>query len=433
MSANPSTLRAPAAAPATEPVQAPVNNYVFLARHPIFTPGRQVYGYELLFRSTANNLYDGVDSIAATAETIHRAIHILGLHTVAGDHRIFVNLAEQLVNEEFYAVLPANQTTVELLETSPPTDELIKACRKLKDDGYQLALDDVCTTGNFGRILELADVIKLDFQAVEREKREALVANLAKYPAKLLAEKVETKEDFDQAIALGCHYLQGYFFCRPEVMRGRNLEGNQAVYVQLLREMSRPELDYNKLEELIKKDVSLSYKILRYLNSAFLGVRHKITSIKQGLVLLGERSIRKWASLVALTSMNRGKPPELLAVCLSRARFCEAVGTANHMGNRQLELFLIGLLSCIDGLLDMPLKSVLQQLAVPAEVSTVLLQEPEAPKDLARIYALTLACEKGAWGKVVEASAGLCMTQSEIAMAYYESLTWADQVLRARE
>ena len=293
MASNTSTVRSPQA-PTTEAgvpahvaaaaMGGPANNYVFLARHPIFTPARQVHGYELLFRSTANNLYDGADSLSASAETVHRAIHVLGLHNVAGGHRIFVNLAERLVNEEFYKVLPAGQTTIELLETSPPTDELIAACKKIKERGYQLALDDVCTDGNFGRILELADIIKLDFLAVpDPAQRAALVRQLARYPAKLLAEKVETKEDFDQAISLGCQFLQGYFFCRPELMRGRNLEGNQAIYVQLLREISRPELDFPKIEEIIKQDVSLSYKILRFLNSAFLGVRNKITSIRQGL------------------------------------------------------------------------------------------------------------------------------------------------------
>lgn len=294
-----------------------------------------------------------------------------------------------------------------------------------------MALDDVTSVERVKPLWGVADIIKVDLSLIAREDRAGILKELSSYAGKILAEKVETKEDLDEAVALGCQYVQGYFFCRPEMMRGRGLTGAEVIYLQFLRELNKPALDYPALEQIIKQDVSLAYKLLKYLNSAFMGLRHKVSSIQQALVLMGERPLRKWGSLVVVTSMNSKRPPELLLTSLVRAHFCEAVARKLRMAEEELEMFLVGLLSSMDVALGMPMEKIVEQTGVSAAVRAVLLGEASAPRDLARIYALSVACERGAWGTVVKNSTGLRLTQGDIATIYYGSLAWANQALAA--
>jgi c-di-GMP-related signal transduction protein len=426
-SAQSSAAGRPTSVARPQAVAEPPTEAVFIARQPLFDSRKAVIGYELLFRSGEQNAYTATDGRLASAQTISRALNSIGLDTLVGTKKAFINFTHDLVLDETYTVLPPEQCVVELLESAPVNDEVVAACKKLKDAGYQLALDDVISRAAVERLLPYCDYIKLDLRAVEPAKRAGLVRQFADQAQKLVAEKVETAEDFDQAIALGCRYAQGYFFCKPEVVKGKGLAGIETIYLQLLRELNRPQLDYDHIESLIKKDVSLSYKLLRYMNSVAVGVRHEVTAVRQALVLLGERPLRKWLALVAFTSMSRKKPTELLLTCLVRGNFCEAVAKATHLADRQLELFLVGLLSGLDAALDTPMERVLAQINLPETVRAVLLNQPSAPPDLSRVFGLAQACERGAWGSVMQAAAALRLTQPEVAMMYYDSLAWANQ------
>ncbi|HEV2294625.1 MAG TPA: EAL domain-containing protein [Tepidisphaeraceae bacterium] len=405
---------------------------VFIARQPIFDAQSQiVYGYELLFRSSDENKYTATDGRFASSQTINRALHSIGLDAVCGDKKAFVNITRDLLLEEVYTLLPPEQCVVEVLEDMTLDDEVIGACKKLRAAGYGLALDDVTSVERVKPLWGVADIIKVDLSLIARENRASVLKELAAYAGKLLAEKVETREDLDEAVALGCEYVQGYFFCRPEMMRGRGLTGAEVIYLQFLRELNKPQLDYAVLEQIIKQDVSLAYKLLKYLNSAGLGLRNKVSSIQQALVMMGERPLRKWGSLVVVTSMNSQRPPELLLTALVRAHFCEAVARKLKLVDQQLEMFLIGLLSSMDVALGVPMTKVLEQTGVSDVVRCVLLQDANAPKDLAKIYTLSVACERGAWGTVVKTSAGLRLTQGDIAAIYYAALAWANHALAA--
>jgi EAL and modified HD-GYP domain-containing signal transduction protein len=247
----------------------------------------------------------------------------------------------------------------------------------------------------------------------------------------LLAEKVETKEDYEQALALGCQYVQGYFFCRPEMMLGKSLVGSELVYRQFQAELGKPQLDFAALERVIKQDVSLTYKLFRYLNSANPGARRTVSSVQQALGLVGEGPLRKWGALVLQTSMYSKKPSELLVTSLVRANFCETIAIRQNLPQHQLDMFLIGLLSSVDAVLNTPMAQILEQTCVSDAVRQVLLNDPAAPKELARMYALAFACERGAWGTVVKASAGLRLTQGDIATVYYNALTCANKAMAA--
>ena len=327
-------------------------------------------------------------------------------------------------------LLPPDQCVVEILEDLTLDEEVVAACKKLRAAGYGLALDDVTNVERVKPLWGVADIIKVDLSLIAKENRGEILKELGPYAGKILAEKVETKEDLDEAIRLGCQFVQGYFFCRPEIMRGRGLTGAEVIYLQFLRELNKPQLDYDVLEQIIKQDVSLAYKLLKYLNSAAIGRQKKVTSIREALVMMGERALRKWGSLIVVTSANSKRPPELMLTSLVRAHFCEAVARKLKL-DQQLDMFLIGMLSSMDVILAVPMVQILDQTGASDVVRSILLQDPAAPKDLAKVFALSVACERGAWGTVAKTSAGLRLTQGDIATVYYGALAWANQAFTA--
>jgi len=406
--------------------------HVLIARQPIFEARtQQVFGYELLFRSSDENKYTATDGRFASSQTINRAIHSIGLDVVVGDKKAFINITRDLLLEEVYTLLPPDRCVVEILEDLTLDEEVIAACKKLRAAGYGLALDDVTSSERVKPLWGVADIVKVDLSLIAKDQRARVLRELAPYASRLLAEKVETKEEFDEAVALGCQYVQGYFFCRPELMRGRGLTGAEVIYLQFLRELNKPTLDYVVLEQIIKQDTSLAFKLLKYLNSAAVGLRNKVTSIQQALVMMGERPLRKWGSLVVITSINSKRPPELMLTSLVRAHFCEAVARKLNLADQQLEMFLVGLLSSMDVVLGMPMAQIVEQTGVSETVRSLLLQESAAPKDLNKIFALSVACERGAWSTVSKTSTGLRLTQGDIATIYYGALGWANQALAA--
>jgi len=401
---------------------------VMIARQPIFDRNAAVFGYELLFRSSSENFYQCTDPRFASAQTLCRALHSIGLQAVTGTRRAFINFPTELLLEEMYTILPKDRCVIEILETTIADDNAVAACKKLREAGYQLALDDVVEPAAEGRLLELADYIKVDFRALAPERRKSVIARLKPLGSKLVAEKVESKEEFVEAIDCCCELAQGYFFCKPELMISRGLSGAQVVCMELMQELNRPILRFDVLSQIIKRDASLTIKLLRYINSAGMGIRNTITSIERALVMLGDKTFRRWATLVALTNVSRKRPPELLVTSLVRAHFCEQVAIAQGLKEHELDMFMIGLLSALDAILDLPMDTALAQTAASPAARAVLLEQPEAPRELKRIFSLAVACERGDWGAVAEAASGLKITQSEIAVLFYDALTWSDQM-----
>lgn len=400
---------------------------VFVGRQPIFDHNLDVYGYELLFRSGKENHFTGEDGDQATRVTVGNSLNILGLGDVVGAKRVFFNITRTLLLEEMYSVLPADRTVVELLETVEIDDEVIAACGRLREEGYLLALDDFVFGEEYRSLLAMADFVKVDFMATSREQRRSLVEEFGRPGLAFLAERIEKPEEFEEAVALGYRYYQGYFFCKPKIIEGRDISGTKHKYLLLLQASQGSEIDFDQIEQIIKSDGSLSVKLLRYLNSAGAGVREKITSIKQSLVLLGERPLRKWASLLALTCLADDKPSELIRTSLARGQFCELLCEDLGLGGRQLDLFMLGLLSALDALLDCPLSDVLPHLPLANDVKATLLGDSTA---LGKVHMLVLACERGDWKAGTMLGRLLGLPEQRVAEVYAESLRWADEVMR---
>ena len=414
---------------ASSETAASVHEEVFIARQPIFDRSQQVYGYEVLFRSSLENCCTHEDGDAASLQTIGTLMHNVGREAAVGDKPAFVNITRELLLNAVYTVMPADRTVVELLDSVPDDEEVRAACRELKRLGYRLEVRHLSSRSTSSELLDLADFVKIDFREIAASERRVLAETLIGRGAALIGEKIETHEEFAEALDLGFSYVQGYFFCEPEVMTGKRVSAAEAVYLRFLQAIQQSQIDMEKVESIVKQDVSLSYQLLRYINSAALGVRHEITSVRQALTLLGERPLRKWGALLAVRQMTCNKPSELLKTCLVRARFCETVTNRGDLVDRSEDMFLLGLFSCIDAVMDMPLEDALEELPLAADIAAVLRGEGEGK--LQQVYELMFACERGAWAQVIDLAGKLRRTQPEIAVMYFDALRWADELTRS--
>jgi c-di-GMP-related signal transduction protein len=396
---------------------------VLLGRQPIFDRGRSVFGYELLHRSHGQpNAYTSNDGDRASKEVLHRSLNVMGLKELVGSRRAFINFTRKLLLEGEWAVLPKESIVVEVLETIEPDDAVVAACRALKEAGYVLALDDFVFAPQYEPLLKLADILKIDFLLTRGEERKRMADKFG--PAmRLLAEKVETYDDFHEGQSLGYKYFQGYFFCKPEIISHREIPVVKERSLQFIREINAPEINFERVEQVIKRDVALASKLLRYLNSAAVGLGNRITSIRHALTLLGQRPLRKWASLVAMSALGQDKPDELMTTALIRGYFCEHAGARAGVKNRELDLFFLGLFSAMDALLDQTMSSLLSRLPLPPDISAAILGSDTLPGTL---YALVLACERGSFQDVDRLAAGLGLTADELSQIYRDAVVWAE-------
>ena len=345
---------------------------VFIARQPIFDQDTRCKAYELLFRGGLENLCPPGDPNEAASDTLQAAWLTFGLPTLIGPHKAFINFTRDLLIAGYGQTLPAESVVIELLETIDGDPTVVEACQQLKQQGYTLALDDFVYRPALDMLIRLADVIKIGFRDADPAAQVQHVRRVALHEPVLLAEKVETREEYRRAIELGCSRFQGYFFCQPEIVEGRTLSGTRLTYLKLLQAATRPEMNIEELEAVIGADVSVTHRLLKYLGSPALAFRAEIKSIRHGLALLGKEQTRRFVSLVALGEMGSDKPHELLVSAAVRAKFCELLGDDLWMADRKAELFLLGALSLVDAMLDQPMSRVLDELPLSDDLGLAL-------------------------------------------------------------
>lgn len=399
-----------------------------MAKQPIFDRLKRVIAYELLFRSGTENLFTELDGNRASQSVLNSVVHVFGLASLTGGKPAFVNFTRDLLVSRLAYVIPPNQLVVEILETVEPDDEVIKACQELRQSGYRIALDDFVLRPGHERLLSVADIVKVDFLQTKGDDRKQLSQTLARSKILLLAEKVETPEDFEEAVRLGYHYFQGFFFCKPEVISSSEIPSHKLAYLRLMVELNRPEIDFGYLESVLKSDISVSYKLLRYINSAAIGLRYPVTSLGQAMVLLGEQNLRRWILLALTTSLLEDKPQELCLLGVIRGRFCELI--CQKLGWQMLGVdpFLVGFLSILDALLDRPLPELLEELPVAPEIKDALLGKPTF---LGSVYKIVTAYERAEWDKVTELAKKVNLPEEELPLLYLESVVWSDNLFRA--
>jgi len=300
-----------------------------------------------------------------------------------------------------------------------PEDRVIAACKRLKAAGYPIALDDFAPNDPRLPLCEFADIIKVDVRATRPEERAGMMRQFASPKCKMLAEKLETPHEFQQARDMGFVYFQGYFFCRPELVIGREVPASRLHYVRLLEMVSRTEIDMRELEKMLKQEASISYRLLRYLNSPLFGFSLEIRSLRHAMVVLGEREVRRWVRLVVAVGAAEQTCSELVLMGLARARFCELLSTRLQADT---DLFLMGLLSIMDAVLEVAMDVLLEQLPVDHETKAARLGQKSSLRPL---YQLMLAQESGEWSKSSELAKQLKLPDEEVASTWWQALQWA--------
>jgi EAL and modified HD-GYP domain-containing signal transduction protein len=390
-----------------------------VGRQAIFDRQMETFGYELLYRDGTGNSANFMDGDEATAKVMVNTFLELGIDQIAGNAQVFLNLTANFFLSRHYEVLPTKNVILEVLETIDPTPSVLEALVRARNNGYHIALDDFILRESHRVLLDHADLVKVDVLALTREELKEQVAMFREYPVRLLAEKVEDREMYDQCLALEFDYFQGYFFCKPQVMEGVRLSSNRMAVVLLLAKLQDPLIEIHELNDLVKNDVALSVKLLRYVNSASVGLPRSVDSISQAIGLVGTERMRQWASLLVLAQTG-DKPSELMRVALIRAHMCESLCPSSSVPPGQG--FTVGLFSVLDAYFDCEMKQLVENLPLASEILDALLKREGV---LGAILEGILAYEQGDWDHQAIKSAEADTVNS----AYWKSIEWANGVM----
>lgn len=398
----------------------------YLARQPILDAGEQLYGYELLFRDGPESAFQADDPDQASSKVISDSLFLMGLEKITEGNWAFVNFTRKLLLGEYAKLFPKDQVGIEILENIEIDRRVTRACRNLDEDGYTLVLDDVEGQTNYERILDSISIAKIDFRQVSDEgKREKLAEEFKAYNIDLVAEKIETREEFQQAKSAGYDYFQGYFFSKPNLVSEKELPASKVQYFRMMREIRKPDLNIDELENIIKQDMSFAYKLLSYINSPYFGLRQEVETIQHALIMLGNREIRRWASLLLMASMGEGSPPKLILDAFVRAKFLEKLASELNMDDQDEELFLMGMFSFIDAFLDRSLEEVLSKVSLQDHVKSALLGKENRFKS---ILDFAKAVEKGEWDRFKELRAQLALEETNASKLYWEAVDWGQDM-----
>jgi EAL and modified HD-GYP domain-containing signal transduction protein len=385
---------------------------VFVARQPIFDPRLEVAAYELLFRGS-NWVQEAVisDHDEATSTVVINAFTELGIDNVVGDRRAWVNVSRDFIVRAMAFALPRDKVVLELLEDQAVDDALINQLQLLRRDGYKIALDDFAWSSEREPLLQHVDIVKVEVLDRDHAAVAEDVERLRPYNLTLLAEKLETREDYERCAALGFDLFQGYFFCKPETLSAKGVAPNRLSMLQLVAALQDPDVQFAQLETLIARDVALSYRLLRYINSAFFGLRREVDSIGRALTLLGVENVKRWSTLTIFAGIDE-KPREVIVTGLTRARFCELAGP-KYFGEAQPDrLFTLGLFSVIDALMDAPMEEVLSKIPFPAEMTDALVKHAGTKGEL---LDAAIRCERGKFAN------------RQLAEIQLEAMSWATE------
>lgn len=393
---------------------------VYIGRQPIFDRNLNVVGYELLYRSEDMDSAQFLDGNQATAAVVSNAFLEIGFERLVGDKLAFINLTRAFITGKYPLPQRQEHLVLEVLEDITIDQELIESIARLRDAGFTVALDDVTTPEDIEKIIDLAHIVKVDYMLTDRSKLPQHVPIYKRSDVLLLAEKIENQQEFDECLNLGFDYFQGYFLCKPKVIKEKKLTSSKIIMLEVLAEIQHSDIEFQQIENSIQRDVTMSFKLLRLINSAFYGVRSEITSIKQAVTLLGLSQIQSWISLLLLSESDN-KPHELIKTAMIRAKMCEYLALSQHISNSEVH-FTVGLFSVLDALMDMTLEEILAQVPLADDVKKALIHHEG---DLGHMLQCVLAYEAGDWDSVSYRK----MQGEEIAECYLEAVEWADEAV----
>ena len=393
---------------------------VFIGRQAIYDKQLNIYAYELLSRSNSkhNKAYVAeYNANHATTIVMLNALTEIGLQQLVGEQPAFINLTYDFLISDSTIPDLHNQFVLEILEDVEVTEELVAAVQKLSEKGYTIALDDFIFHEKMHPLIELADIIKIDILQLDEQGIREHVQILKSYDVQLLAEKVETQEEYELCKELGFDYYQGYFFCEPKIVESHRAPANRINIINLLAKLQDPEVNIEVLEALISEDLALSYRLLKYINSAAFALRREVDSIHHAIVMLGLNTIRSLANLMLMSNID-DKPISLLVIAIIRAHMCEQLAESidTKMKNTY---FTIGLFSVIDALMDSSMEDIVSQLPLTPEIKDALLEQKGT---MGEALKCCIAFERADWKNVQFKN----LDEHIIQKAYFDAIIWSN-------
>lgn len=402
-----------------------MQTHAFIGRQPILDKQQKIVGYELLFRHApdASTAQVKGDMDAGTNILIN-AYSNMDAKWLLGDKLAFINIAAPMLESDFIELLPPQRVVLELLETIEVTPELIARCRHLRSKGFVFALDDYEHSPESAPLLDVANFVKIDVQLLGREKTTQMVRTLENLPVKLIAEKVETKAEFKYCKELGFHYFQGFYFAHPETLSAKIISPAHATVLELLNKV-RNNAEAKDIETGFKRDVALSFKLLRYINSVGFGLSCEIQSIRHALAILGYQQLYRWLTLLLATAGGDSTPPALMKTAITRGRLTELLGQNYLEKSDHDNLFIVGIFSLLDAMLEMPMEDIMDKLYLPEPITDALLNRQGI---YGPFLSLTEACEDYDPARIEAIAGSLQMDPEQINRAHLEALAWVEQL-----
>ncbi len=393
----------------------------FIARQPILDRYQGVYGYELFFRPGGEGIWAPVNGGPAGEEACPGTPALEGMEGITDGARAFIKCPREALIGGAAAAMPRDQVVLEILATGEPDEGVIKACRGLKEAGFLIALENFQGAGQ-DPLADVANIIKLDVTASSDRAQWLLIRKFRPKGTIFLADKVDNRTQFQAAVQQGCSYFQGRFFLKAQPYATSEVTPTKLVYLLVLAAVTRPEIEVQEVANTIKHDLALSYKLLRFLNSARFGFHSQIKSIRHALLLLGQDEIRKWIGLISVAAMGEGAPPILVAMALIRGTFCEYLAPLMGAPKRQSDYFFLGLLSFIDVLLRRPMRVILAELPIAPDVSAALVGEQNSMRD---VLQAVISYEQGNWEEFAALAKNLGLKEEKFCELYTQALRWS--------
>jgi len=399
------------------------NNVALIGRQSIYDRELDIFGYEVLYRPSRNEnstpkVFDGDKAIF---EVMLNTFIDVGLENLVGSKRAFINMTEHLIDGSIDMPWSTESIVIEVLSKREPTSKIMQGLQALKSQGYFIALDDFVFDDTQMSLISLVNILKVDIKQIDPNTLKSQVEALKQTSdIKLLAKKIETQEDFEWCKTLGFDYFQGCFLERPVMIKGQTISSNKMAILQLIHRLQTPDIDIDELEDLVRVDVSLSYKILKYINSPGFHLGGEVTSIRQALMLLGLKNLKTWVSLIILSGMS-DKPSDIIRKTLIRAKMCELIAEVIKQDNKA-DYFLVGLFSLLDVMLSQEMESVLEFMRIRQDLKEALLSHRHKE---GKVLRLVIAYEQGAWKNM---RAGT-ITAHSLRKAYLASVHWSDEAM----
>ncbi len=399
---------------------------VYMARQPIFVEENKVYAYELLYRNNGHeNSYNGIDSDESTADVVTNAFFGLNIRDIVGSARAFINFTGNLLKRGVPKMISPDILVVEVLENQMMDEDTLNACQELKERGYMLALDDFEYDNSYSALFQLGDLVKIDFRTPQKSIEET--AYICRYCNKLmLAEKIESREEFEYAKRLGCTFTQGYYFARPTIMSKNSIQPLPVNFMRLMQLVSQPEPEISDIVEVISRDTAICQRLLRLINSVYFGVRNRVSSISQALVILGLDYLREWIYLMGMQRITHNDNVEVMRMSVLMAKFCKELALIIPEASVQSDSFyLMGLLSMVTYSGEKALAQTLEEFPITAEIKNGLMRKGGLYSD---VYEMAVNYANGSWETVDKLAAKYSITGDMIAKLFVKCVKSSEKI-----